>query len=230
MVAVHAESAVVVGGGLIGCEAASSLATRGMLTTLVAPEPVPLLRRFGSEVGERVAKMVSDIGVRFIGSATVTAVEDTGVLLDTGEAVEGELVVSAAGVCPDIRLATAAGLDTQNVASSSTCACTLGAQHLCSRGRRSPTASAGRRIPAEHWRDAAQQGRIAGQSAAGYPAAWDAVPEFSCTIGKSVLTYRGWGTGYEHSSLVEHRDGFTVRYQAGSEVIGVLSATTSPVA
>lgn len=232
MVAVHAESAVVVGGGLIGCEAASSLATRGMLTTLVAPEPVPLLRRFGSEVGERVAKMLSDIGVRFIGSATVTAVEDTGVLLDTGEAVEGELVVSAAGVCPDIRLATTAGLDTENGRIVVDERMHTSALNVYAAGdvALAYNVTAGRRIPAEHWRDAAQQGRIAGQSAAGYPAAWDAVPEFSCTIGKSVLKYRGWGTGYEHSSLVEHRDGFTVRYQAGSEVIGVLSATTSPVA
>ena len=90
--------------------------------------------------------------------------------------------------------------------------------------------TAGRRIAAEHWRDAAEQGRIAGQSAAGYPTAWDAVPEFSCTIGESVLTYRGWGTGYRDCSLVEHRHGFTVRYRADGDVVGVLSATTSPAA
>jgi hypothetical protein len=62
--------------------------------------------------------------------------------------------------------------------------------------------AAGRRIPAEHWRDAAQQGRIAGLTAAGYPAAWHMVPGFSCTIGEFTLKYRGWGTGYEHSRLV----------------------------
>jgi len=45
MAALHADSAVVVGGGLIGCEAASSLARRALSTTLIAPEPVPLLRR-----------------------------------------------------------------------------------------------------------------------------------------------------------------------------------------
>ncbi len=114
MAAKNSDSAVVVGGGLIGCEAASCLATRGVATTLVAPEPVPVHRRFGVEVGERVAKMLSDIGVRFIGSASVTAVEDREVTLDTGAAVEAELVVSATGVRPDSRLATAAGLDTEN--------------------------------------------------------------------------------------------------------------------
>jgi 3-phenylpropionate/trans-cinnamate dioxygenase ferredoxin reductase component len=49
------------------------------------------------------------------------------------------------------------------------------------------------------------------------------VPGFSCTIGESVLKYRGWGTGYEHSRLVEHRNGFTVWDEAGGEVVGLLS-------
>ena len=78
---------------------------------------------------------------------------------------------------------------------------------------RSPTnVTAGRRIRAEHWRDAAQQGLIAGLSAAGQPAVWDTVPGFSCTIGESTLKYRGWGLGYEHSRLVDHHNGFTVYY------------------
>ena len=74
-------------GGIDAC------ASRGVETTLVAPEPVPVQRRFGLEAGERVAKMLSDIGVRFIGSASVAAVEDGEVTLDTGEALEAELVV-----------------------------------------------------------------------------------------------------------------------------------------
>jgi NADPH-dependent 2,4-dienoyl-CoA reductase/sulfur reductase-like enzyme len=98
---------------------------------------------------------------------------------------------------------------------------------------------AGRRVPAEHWRDAAQQGLVAGLSVAGHAAAWNKVPEFSCTIGESTLKYRGWGAGYEHSRLVDHHNGFTVYYQAGDELVGVLTlnadddyrrATTSLVA
>ena len=79
------------------------------------------------------------------------------------------------------------------------------------------------RIVVEHWRDAAQQGLVAGLSAAGHAAVWDKVPEFSCTIGDSTLKYCGWGAGYDHSRLVEHRDGFTVWYESGGEVVGVLS-------
>ena len=114
MAARSADSAVVIGGGLIACEAAACLAGRGVPTTMVAAEPVPLQRRFGDRVGERVAKILSDNGVRFLGSTTVTAIDDTRVHLDTGATLDGDLVVSATGVRPDPHLAEAVGLDTED--------------------------------------------------------------------------------------------------------------------
>jgi NADPH-dependent 2,4-dienoyl-CoA reductase/sulfur reductase-like enzyme len=225
MAARSADSAVVIGGGLIGCEAAACLAGRGVPTTMVATEPVPLQRRFGDRVGERVAKILSDNGVRFLGSTTVTAIDDTRVHLDTGATLDGDVVVSAGGVRPDPHLAEAAGLDTEDGR-------IVVDEHMHTSARNVYAAgdvalaynvTAGRRIRAEHWRDAAQQGLIAGLSAAGHAAAWDKVPGFSCTIGESTLKYCGWGIGYEHSRLVEHHNGFTVWYESSGEVVGVLS-------
>jgi 3-phenylpropionate/trans-cinnamate dioxygenase ferredoxin reductase component len=114
MAARSADSAVVIGGGLIGCEAAACLASRGVPTTMVAAEPVPLQRRFGVEAGDRVAKILSDNGVRFLGSTTVSDIDNTHVHVDTGAVLEGDVVVSATGVRPDPHLAEAAGLDTQD--------------------------------------------------------------------------------------------------------------------
>jgi NADPH-dependent 2,4-dienoyl-CoA reductase/sulfur reductase-like enzyme len=225
MAARSADSAVVIGGGLIGCEAAACLAGRGVPTTMVAAESVPLQRRFGDQVGERVAKILSDNGVRFLGSTTVTAIDDTRVHLDTGATLDGDVVVAATGVRPDPHLAEAVGLDTQDGR-------IVVDEHMHTSARNVYAAgdvalayniTAGRRIRAEHWRDAAQQGLIAGLSAAGHPAAWDKVPGFSCTVGESKLKYCGWGTGYEHSRLVEHRNGFTVWYESSGEVVGALS-------
>ncbi len=225
MAATNSASAVVVGGGLIGCEAASRLASRGVATTLVAPEPVPVQRRFGVEVGERVAKMLSDIGVRFVGSTSVAAVEDRAVTLDTGEVVEAELVVSATGVRPDSRLAAAAGLDIEDGRIVVDERMHTSAPNVYAAGdvALAYNVTAGRRIPAEHWRDAARQGRVAGLVAAGYRAGWDAVPEFSFAIGDQILKYRGWGTEFDDSRVVDHQSGFTATYEAGDDVVGVLS-------
>lgn len=225
MAARSADSAVVIGGGLIGCEAAACLAGGGVPTTMVAAESLPLQRRFGDQVGERVAKILSDNGVRFLGSTTVTALDDTSVHLDTGATLDGDVVVSATGVRPDPHLAEAVGLDIEDGR-------IVVDEHMHTSARNVYAAgdvalaynvTAGRRIRAEHWRDAAQQGLIAGLAAAGHTAAWDKVPGFSCTVGESTLKYCGWGTGYEHSRLVEHRNGFTVWYESNGEVVGVLS-------
>jgi NADPH-dependent 2,4-dienoyl-CoA reductase/sulfur reductase-like enzyme len=225
MAARSADSAVVIGGGLIACEAAACLAARGVPTTMVAAEPVPLQRRFGDEVGERVAKILSDNGVRFLGSTAVTAIDDTRVHLDTGGTLDGDVVVSATGVRPDPHLAEAVGLETEDGRIVVDEHMHTSALNVYAAGdvALAYNVTAGRRIRAEHWRDAAQQGLIAGLSAAGHAAAWDKVPGFSCTVGGSTLKYCGWGTGYEHSRLVDHRNGFTVWYESGGEVVGMLS-------
>jgi len=128
-------------------------------------------------------------------------------------------------VRPDPHLAEAVGLDTQDGRIVVDERMHTSALNVYAAGdvALAYNVTAGRRIRAEHWRDAAQQGLIAGLSAAGHAAAWDKVPEFSCTIGESTLKYRGWGTGYEHSRLIEHRNGFTVWYESGGAVIGALS-------
>lgn len=225
MAARYADCAVVIGGGLIGCEAASCLAARGVATMVVAAEHVPLQRRFGLEAGERVAKLLSDNGVRFAGETTVAAIEDTRVVLGSGEAVDADLVVCAAGVRPDIHLAEAAGLRTRDgrIVVDEHMRTSVRNVYAAGDVALAHNVTAGRRIPAEHWRDAAHQGYVAGLTAAGVPAAWDTVSGFSCTIGTSVLKYRGWGLGYGHARFVDHRTGFTVWYETGDDVVGVLT-------
>ena len=46
---VGSQSAVVIGAGFIGCEAAASLAMRGIPVTLVAPDAVPQEKRLGAQ-------------------------------------------------------------------------------------------------------------------------------------------------------------------------------------
>lgn len=230
MAARHAQTAVVVGAGLIGCEAAACLAGLGVATTIVAPETVPLQRRFGVDVGERVVKMLSDAGVRFIGANSVAAVEDAGVLLASGETVDGDVVVAATGVRPDIRLATAAGLATEDGR-------IVVDQHMRTSDRNIYAAgdatlaynvAAGRSVVSEHWRDAAHQGLVAGLTAAGFPQSWNKVSGFICTIGRFTLRYHGWSAPYDSCSVTDRRNGFSATYECDGGVVGTLDATTSP--
>jgi 3-phenylpropionate/trans-cinnamate dioxygenase ferredoxin reductase component len=225
MAARYADSAVVVGGGLIGCEAAAGLADRGVVTAIIAPEPVPLQRRFGADVGERVAKILSDNGVRLVGQTSVMSIDGSAVHLDTGATMNVDLIVSAIGVRSDPHLAVGAGLVTDDDRIVVDERMHTSALNVYAAGdvALAHNVTAGRRVRAEHWRDAALQGRIVGRSAAGYESSWDSVPGFACTIGESILRYRGWGVGYQHSRLDEHRHGFTAWYEADGELVGVLT-------
>lgn len=230
MAARYAESAVVIGGGLVGCEAASRLAALGVATTLVVPESVPLQRRFGLEVGKRVVEMLCDAGVRVLLSTTVAAVDDAGVTLTPGDRVDGDVVVAATGVRPDIRLATAAGLATRQGRVVADEHMHTSAHNVYAAGdvTIAYNVAAARPVVSEHWRDAAQQGLIAGLTAAGQPAAWRRVPGFSCRVGDFTLSYRGWGGDFDESTLTDAEGGFSVVYRSGRAVVGTLAARSSP--
>jgi len=160
----------------------------------------------------------------------VTEISDSSVVFDDGTTVQADLVVAATGVRPDIRLAESAGLETRDGRIVVDEHMHASARNVYAAGdvALAHNVTAGRRIRAEHWRDAAQEGLVAGLTAAGFSASWDQVPGFSCTIGDSVLKYRGWGS-YETCRLVDDHNGFTVRYETDGDVVGVLT-TTNPCA
>ena len=221
----HADSAVVIGAGFIGCEAAASLAMRGVAVTLVAPDRLPQEARLGVEAGERIVDLLSDAGVRFVGSVSVEAVEENAVLLDNGVTIDCDLVLAATGVTPQSALAAGAGITTHDGRiivdehMHTSAVNVLAAGDVALAWNR----TAGRRIAVEHWQDAVDQGAIAGSSAAGASAVWEGVPGFWSTIGDATLKYHAWGDGYDHSRLVQHDNGFTVWYEAGGAAVGALT-------
>ena len=222
----NARSAVVVGAGFIGCEAAASLARRGVAVTLVAPQDVPQQKRLGAEAGKRLLKLVETAGARYVGGVSVDALhEGTAVRLDNGVTIDCDVVLAATGVVPQCALAEAAGLDIEqsrivvgpDMASSAPGIFAAGDVALAY------NSSAGRRIAVEHWQDAADQGAVAGASAAGVDAEWDGVPGFWTTIGDSDVKYHAWGDGYQDSRMLHRDDGFTVWYESGGATVGVLT-------
>lgn len=220
-----ASTAVVIGAGFIGCEAAASLALRGMSVTLVAPETLPQEARLGSAAAERLRELVIQAGARYVGGVAVEEINDVGLRLDNGVTIDCDLILAATGVTPQHRLAADAGLDVRDsrvVVDTHMSTSTKGV-YAAGDVALARHAVAGRHLAIEHWQDATDQGAIAGTSAAGKRATWDGVPGFWSTIGKATIKYHAWGDGYQRSRMLSHPEGFTVWYEADDAVVGVLT-------
>lgn len=220
-----ARNAVVTGAGFIGCEAAASLAMNGLSVTLVAPDTVPQQKRLGDEAGQRLRELVESTGVRFVGGAHVTSVGDGEVRLDDGTSVPADLVVAATGVKPNATLAEDAGitLEEGRIPVGSDMRTGIDGVYAAGDVAFAVNGGAGRAMAVEHWQDAADQGAVAGASAAGDDANWSGVPGFWTTIGDTDVKYHAWGDGYQRSRLIERSGGFTVWYESGGATVGVLT-------
>ncbi len=221
----NASTAVVIGAGFIGCEAAASLALRGLSVTLVAPESLPQEARLGSAAAQRLRELVIQAGARHVGGVSVEEITDTGVRLDNGVTIDCDLVLAATGVTPQHRIASDAGLQIRDSRIVVGADMSTSAKGVYAAGdvALAWNTAAGRRLAIEHWQDAFDQGKIAGASAAGAAATWHGVPGFWSTIGEATVKFHAWGDGYQRSRMLSHPDGFTVWYEADDAVVGVLT-------
>jgi nitrite reductase (NADH) large subunit len=112
--------AVVIGGGLLGLEAANGLMLRGMKVTVVHIAPWLMERQLDDVAGGLLRKSLVDRGLDFlIGAQTESLLGDSpdglagrvkAVRFKDGTEVPADLVVMAAGIRPATALAEAAGL------------------------------------------------------------------------------------------------------------------------
>ncbi len=106
--------AVVIGGGLLGLEAAAGLAARGMDVTVLHLMPTLMERQLDASAGYLLQRAMEQRGVSIRLRANTHAIlgdtRVTGVRLDDGEELPADLVVMAIGIRPNAGLARAAGL------------------------------------------------------------------------------------------------------------------------
>lgn len=225
--AADAASAVVIGSGFIGCEAAASLAMRGLRVDLVTNEPAPQRERLGDAAGQRISAWLRDLGVRLHGAAEITDIADgRAVRLADGSEKAADLVLCATGATPRADLAESAGLRLAGGRVVVDADMTSSDPHIAAAGdiAFAHNTAAGRHLQVEHWAEAERMGGIAGTTAAGGQAEWDSVPGFWSEIGTHTLKYTAWGDGFDSATLVDHgRDGFTVWYGQGGSTVGVLT-------
>ncbi|MGH1425764.1 MAG: nitrite reductase large subunit NirB [Pseudooceanicola sp.] len=113
--AANGGSAVVIGGGLLGLEAAAGLSERGMTVTVLHLMGHLMERQLDETAGYLLRQDLESRGIKIITQASTAAIlgEDRveGVMLEDNTGIEADLVVMAVGIRPETRIANDAGLE-----------------------------------------------------------------------------------------------------------------------
>jgi nitrite reductase (NADH) large subunit len=106
--------AVVIGGGLLGLEAAYGLQKRGMNVTVVHLLPTLMERQLDVSAGALLKRSLEERGLKFVMPAQTAAILGSdrvrGVKFADGTEVPADLVVMAVGIRPNAALAKASGI------------------------------------------------------------------------------------------------------------------------
>ncbi|UUP15951.1 nitrite reductase large subunit NirB [Nitratireductor thuwali] len=108
------DKAVVIGGGLLGLEAAAGLSERGMAVTVLHIMPTLMERQLDPAAGYLLQRALEERGINVMCKANTKAIlgdgKVEGVELADGTVIPASLVVMAVGIRPNAQLASDAGL------------------------------------------------------------------------------------------------------------------------
>ncbi len=160
------KSAIVIGGGLLGLEAASSLQKRGLDVSIIELSERILPRQLDAESSSFLEKIILSAGAKLHLGAQIQAIlgEDvaTGVKLAGGEEVNADMIVFSIGVRPNTDLAKSCGIEVNRaVVVNSMMETSVPGIFACG-----DIAEFNGRTPAL-WMPAVRQGRVAGANASG---------------------------------------------------------------
>ena len=177
--------AVVIGGGVLGLEAAWELKKAGLEVTVLEMAPSLMGRQLDESSGEQLKTIASKAGVVIRTGVDVEAIEGeghvSGVRLKTGEVVEAGMVIVSAGIRANIELAKNMGLETKKgVVVNELMETSVSGIYACGDCAQYHDTNYG------IWPEAVEQGRTAGANAAGDSLEYTPVP--------AALTFHGMNT------------------------------------
>jgi 3-phenylpropionate/trans-cinnamate dioxygenase ferredoxin reductase subunit len=151
----------IVGAGFIGLEVAASCRTLGLDVTVLEATDAPLAQAIGRPMGEAIADMHRERGVRLRTGVTVEGFEGastvSGLALSDGTTEPADLVIVGIGVVPETGWLETSGLALgDGVLCDERCATSADGVVACGDVARFRTAS-GESIRVEHWSNAVEQ-------------------------------------------------------------------------
>src|SRR5262249_13970860 len=106
--------AVVLGGGLLGLEAARGLLSHGLEVTIVELAPHLMAQQLDATGGALLQRQIEALGIRVLTGAAATQLLGDGrvqrVVLQDGGALDTDMVVVSCGIRPNVEEARQAGL------------------------------------------------------------------------------------------------------------------------
>ena len=107
----NAKSAVVIGGGSIGIEAAENLKNAGLSVTLVEAAP-QVLSFLDEDMASQIHALLRKKGITLLFNNGIASLENGDCTLQDGQTLLADMILLAMGVTPDTNLAQKAGLKT----------------------------------------------------------------------------------------------------------------------
>jgi 3-phenylpropionate/trans-cinnamate dioxygenase ferredoxin reductase subunit len=173
----------IVGAGFIGAEVAATCRGLGLDVSVVEPQPAPMLRGLGAELGALMAAVHRDHGVDMRCGVGVAALEGAGrvehVVLSDGARLAADVVVMGVGAAPEAAWLEGSGLElADGVVCDATCAA---APDVVAAGdvARWRDLRTGQTLRAEHWTNAIEQSAHAAErllAGPGFTTPYDPVP------------------------------------------------------
>jgi 3-phenylpropionate/trans-cinnamate dioxygenase ferredoxin reductase subunit len=226
--------AVVIGGGFIGMEVASTLVALGFKTTVVEAMPRVLGRAVAPIVSDHMLSRHQAWGVEVMLGESVERIEGdgsgvTGVVTKSGKRLPASLVVVGVGMTPNVALAEASGLAVDNgVAVDGHLRTSDPRIYAIGDCASYPHWSAARRLRLESVQNATDQGRTVARAIVGKAEPYRAAPWFWSDQQHIKLQMVGLSFGADDYVISGDRDAdrFSVFHFSGERLVAIDSVNS----